>query len=63
MIGQRPRREAPVDEAEEATPGDHFHEQIVAIIDGQLHWGWHGDLPTWAVHPNSGRSDIIRTIG
>jgi len=22
MIGQRPRREAPVDEAEEATPGD-----------------------------------------
>ncbi|MFK7919258.1 MAG: hypothetical protein AB8G14_14375 [Ilumatobacter sp.] len=25
-------------------PLDHFHEQIVAVVDGGLVWGWHGDL-------------------
>ncbi len=25
-------------------PLNHFHEQIVAVVDGELRWGWHGDL-------------------
>lgn len=25
-------------------PLDHFHEQIVAVTDDGLFWGWHGDL-------------------
>lgn len=25
-------------------PLNHFHEQIVAVVDGELQWGWHGDL-------------------
>jgi len=25
-------------------PLDSFHEQVLAIVDGELRWGWHGDL-------------------
>ncbi|HTN78638.1 MAG TPA: hypothetical protein VMK16_03110 [Acidimicrobiales bacterium] len=25
-------------------PLDHPHEQVIAVVDGQLRWGWHGDL-------------------
>ena len=25
-------------------PVDHPHEQIIAVRDGELRWGWHGDL-------------------
>jgi len=25
-------------------PLDHPHEQVVAVVDGALRWGWHGDL-------------------
>ena len=25
-------------------PLDHPHEQVIAVADGALRWGWHGDL-------------------
>ncbi|HMK11035.1 MAG TPA: hypothetical protein VK461_05620, partial [Acidimicrobiales bacterium] len=25
-------------------PLDNPHEQVIAVVDGQLRWGWHGDL-------------------
>lgn len=25
-------------------PLDSYHEQVIAVVDGELHWGWHGDL-------------------
>ncbi len=25
-------------------PLDHPHEQVIAVVDGTLRWGWHGDL-------------------
>ena len=25
-------------------PLDHPHEQVIAVADGSLRWGWHGDL-------------------
>ena len=25
-------------------PLDHAHEQVIAVVDGTLRWGWHGDL-------------------
>ena len=25
-------------------PLDHPHEQVIAVVDGALRWGWHGDL-------------------
>ena len=27
-------------------PADHPHEQVLAVADGRLRWGWHGDLDT-----------------
>ncbi len=48
-------------------PLDHFHEQIVAVTDDGLSWGWHGDLDevpagfstTLAIYESSSTTDAL----
>ena len=52
-------------------PVDHPHEQVIAVTDGALRWGWHGDLDevpagfssTLGIFEGDGVADVLERWG